>query len=237
MSIFTKDKKIGEIAVKKAYALLKKAGYDPRLPAEAQKDYDFLLGDGRKVEVKFDVVMDSTRNLAIEWSVSEDVVGWGQYCNADILIHFYDMDNAIVLDWRKFKAWLSDHMDEFERKPSRYSTAMVVLVPMGHVPPEITIPELSHLFRSDYGLEPWELDGIRGGGIRIGVARRRGSNCTVCNGPIERDDLVIEGRSGKKHISCAISDGTISPESIPRVEGFSRLDDAQLQRIRQLTGQ
>jgi len=67
MAWFAKDKKWGDLAEKKVYAILKEEGYQPTFPKRRDDHHDLILGDGRKVEVKFDAVMDLTANLGIEW--------------------------------------------------------------------------------------------------------------------------------------------------------------------------
>ncbi len=236
MSDFAKDMKTGGLAVKKAYAILKKNGYGPRLPLEPQKDHDIVLEDGRRVEVKFDVVMDTTRNLAVEWWSDRDehVKGWGQYCEADILIHFYNMDNAIVLDWHKFREWLDRNRDGLEMKRSRRSSADVILVPIEKIPEEVKIPELAEMFSLEYDLEPWEEDAIAGRQLKIGVTRSGKSTCDSCGKAISRNELVIQRDKRWMHLECAIERRFVSKESLEELSGFDMLNEQQAQQARDL---
>lgn len=234
MSMFAKDKKTGEIAVKKAYALLKKGGYRPTIPFEIQKDYDILLGDGRKIEVKFDVVMDSTGNLGVEWwsDRTTQVKGWGQYCEADILIQFYNMDNAVVVDWRKFKDWMLSKFESFERKDSKYSNADVILVPMEGIPDHVKIPDIGRLFALDYELEHWEIDSIRGKTHKIELAKSSLSECAACGEKIDKDELRISEGNKWLHLRCAASKFIVSELSLDRLAGFEDLTEWQIDHLR-----
>jgi hypothetical protein len=227
MSMFAKDKKTGEIAVKKAYALLKRNGYNPTLPSEIQKDHDIVLGDGRKVEVKFDVVMDSTGNLGVEWWSDREtkVEGWGQYCQADILIQFYNMDNAIVVDWRKFKTWMLGM--NYEHKDSKYSKATVITVPMDEIPETVKISDIGQLFAIDYELEHWEIDAIRGRKHSIELAKSGASECIACGERIGKDELRISEGSRWLHLRCAASKYSITELSLDRLVGFDELNEWQ----------
>ncbi|NWF96438.1 MAG: hypothetical protein HXY34_09900 [Candidatus Thorarchaeota archaeon] len=236
MSDFAKDKKTGELAVKKVYALLKKKGYGPRLPLEPQKDHDIVLGDGRKVEVKFDVVMDTTHNLGVEWWSDRDehLEGWGQYCEADILIQFYNMDNAVVVDWHKFKEWIRENMDELEMKQSNYSSADVILVPIEKIPEHVKIPELAQMFSLEYDLEQWEIDAITGKRPRIAAARSGRSICGSCGEAIPRNELRIQTSGYWMHLECAIDSRVVSVGSLERLSGYDMLTEQQVQHIRDL---
>lgn len=236
MSMFAKDKKTGEIAVKKAYAFLKKAGFNPLLPHEIKKDHDIILEDGRKIEIKFDVVMDSTSNLGVEWwsDKGAKVEGWGQYCEAEILIQFYNMDNAVVVDWHKFKEWLLGNFDKFERKDSKYSNADVILVPMETIPHQVKIHDIGVLFSMDYELENWELDAIRGKKYKIEPAKSSQAICTSCGEPINKNDLRISDGSRWLHLDCAASEFFFSEHSIDRLFGIDDLNDWQVEHVRKV---
>ena len=236
MSMFAKDKKTGELAVKKAYAFLKKAGFNPEIPNEIQKDHDIVLGDGRKVEVKFDVVMDTTGNLGVEWwsDKIERKEGWGQYCEADVLIQFYNMDNAVVVDWPKFKKWLDENMSQFERKDSKYSNADVILVPMEQIPDSVKISEIGNLFLLDYELEHWEIDAIRGRKHKIELAKSSSSICIACGEMISKDELRISEGSKWLHLRCAASKYIISELSLDRLVGFDELNEWQVDHAKKI---
>ncbi len=160
--LFAKDVQLGNLAVKKAYSILRDAGLEPKVVSE--KGYDIVLGDGRKVEVKFDVVMDTTGNLGGEWWSDREVgdPGWLQYSDADVLIQFHDMDNAVVVDMQKLADWVEKNFDDFEKKPSKYSNAEMVLIPVDEIPESVKVPEIGNLIRMDYALSDDELDAIRG---------------------------------------------------------------------------
>jgi hypothetical protein len=239
MALFAKDKKTGELAVKKAYALLKKAGYKPRLPIEIQKDHDIILGDGRKVEVKFDVVMDTTGNLGVEWWSDriKEVEGWGKYCNADILIQFYNMDNAVVINWHKFRNWMLDNIHEFEQKDSKYSNADVILVPMESIPEEVKEQDIGRLFYVDYEIEPWELDGIHGIKRTIEPAKSNRSTCTFCGKTIPKGELRIKDKGKWCHLKCAVKQKLVTIGSLERLIGFEKLTEWQIEHIRSVLEQ
>ena len=234
MSMFAKDKKTGELAVKKAYAFLKKAGYKPELPKEIQKDHDIVLGDGRKVEVKFDIVMDTTGNLGVEWwhDREDHIEGWGQYCEADILIQFYNMDNAVVVDWHKFKDWVIENKDRLERKDSKYSKADVFLVPIELIPDEVKIPEIGRLFSYDYDVDPWELDAIAGKKPKIEVAKSSRSICATCSKAISKNEMRIRAGGRWFHLECAFREHIVSRESLDRLSGFDELTQWQAEHVR-----
>jgi len=236
MAMFAKDKKTGELAVKKAYVFLKKAEYNPMIPTEVQKDYDLVLGDGRKVEVKFDVVMDTTGNLGVEWwsDVGARKEGWGQYCEADILIQFYNMDNAVVVDWRKFKEWMMSCLDSFECKESNYSNANVILVPMGQIPDHVKIHTIGQLFSLDYDLAQWEIDAIHGKSHKIALAKSSQSRCVVCGEIIKKSELRISEGSKWMHLNCAASEYIISELSLDRLVGFEDLTEWQTEHAKEV---
>ena len=234
--MFAKDKKTGEIAVKKAYALLKKGGYSPTIPFEVQKDHDIILGDGRKIEVKFDVVMDSTGNLGVEWwsDRTTQVKGWGQYCEADILIQFYNMDNAVVVDWSKFKEWMMSCFDSFERKDSKYSNADVILVPMEDIPDSVKVSDIGNLFSLDYQLEHWELDAIHGKAHRIECAKSSHAVCASCGEKIQRKELRVSDSGKWLHLTCAASEYLVSELSLERIAGFEELTEWQVEHVKRV---
>jgi hypothetical protein len=234
--MFTKDKRTGELAEKKAYAFLKKAGYEPELPREQQKDHDIILGDGRKVEVKFDVVMDTTRNLGVEWwsNKIERKEGWGQYCEADILIQFHNMDNAVVVDWWKFKEWLNENMDQFERKDSQYSNADVILVPMEQIPDRVKEPEIGNLFALDYGLENWEIDLLHGKTYKIEPSKSGRSVCRACGEKIQKHELRIKDSGKWLHLNCAASEFIVTESSLDRLTGFDELTEWQTEHAKKI---
>ncbi|MFW9890249.1 MAG: hypothetical protein ACFFER_18855 [Candidatus Thorarchaeota archaeon] len=236
MAMFAKDKKTGELAVKKAYALLKTAGYEPELPLEPQKDHDIVLGDGRKVEVKFDVVMDTTGNLGVEWwsDVEARKEGWGQYCEADILMQFYNMDNAVVVDWHKFRVWLLDRFQDFERKDSKYSNADVILVPKDEIPDSVKLQDIGQMFSLDYGLEEWELDAIRGKRSKIEPAKSGRAECTYCGYFIRKGELRIQEEGKWLHLKCAALKKVISAKSLERLIGIEDLTDWQVDHIKEI---
>jgi hypothetical protein len=234
MSMFAKDKKTGELAVKKAYAFLKKAGYNPKLPIELQKDHDLVLGDGRRVEVKFDVVMDTTRNLGVEWWSDSKArkEGWGQYCEADILMQFYNMDNAVVVDWFKFKDWMLDHFQEFEQKDSQYSNANVILVPKDDIPDSVKMKELGGLFSLEYDLVDWEINAIRGKRNKIELAKSSRAKCVCCDCFIKKGEIRISGEGKWLHLKCAALEKMITIESLERLIGIEDLSDWQIGHIK-----
>lgn len=227
--MFAKDKKTGDLAVKKAYVLLKKAGYNPEIPHEVQKDHDIILGDHRTVEVKFDVVMDSTGNLGVEWwsDIGARKKGWGQYCEADILIQFYNMDNAVVVDWSKFKEWMLSCFDTFERKESNYSNADVILVPITQIPDHVKIPSIGRLFSLDYDLAQWEIDAISGKSHKIELAKSSLAKCVACGAKIEKSELRISEGSKWMHLNCAASKYIVTEMSLNRLIGFEDLTEWQ----------
>lgn len=238
MSLFAKDKKIGEIAVKKAYVLLKRAGYSPRIPIRVEKDHDLILGDGRRVEVKFDVVMDSTRNLGVEWW-SDKIAhkpGWGQYCKADILMQFYNMDNAVVVDWPKFKLWIMENFEKFERKDSKYSNADVILVPMNQIPESVKIQDIGNMFKLDYDLARWEIEAIRGRKYRVEPAKSSRTVCVFCGESISKGHLRAGNQGGWRHVKCAVSEGILSRDSLERLQGIDELNDWQMDHVRRIVG-
>ena len=161
--LFEKDVQLGNLAVKKVYAELKRRGYAPRVAGK--KGYDLILKDGRKVEVKFDVVMDRTGNVACEWwsDRKNSSPGWMQYSDADILIQFHDMDNAVVLDMQKLISWVTQNFDAFRMANSKYSQAELLLIPARQVPEGIKVPEFGGMFQRDYGISDKTLQAIRGG--------------------------------------------------------------------------
>lgn len=164
--MFNKDVQLGAVAEKKALSVLRKAGLKPRLASE--KGYDiFLEATRKKVEVKFDVVMDASGNLGVEWWSDrfDKRPGWLQYSDADILLDFHDMDNAYVIDMKKMAKWIADELDKnpdrFEKRPSKYSNAMMILLPCVQIPLSVRLPELETLFHADYDITEEELAAIR----------------------------------------------------------------------------
>jgi hypothetical protein len=236
MSLFAKDKKIGEIAVKKAYVLLKRAGYSPRIPIRVEKDHDLILGDGRRVEVKFDVVMDSTRNLGVEWWSDKiaHTPGWGQYCKADILMQFYNMDNAVVVDWPKFKLWIMENFEKFERKDSKYSNADVILIPMNQIPESVKIQDIGNMFKLDYDLARWEIEAIRGRKYRVEPAKSSRTVCVFCGESISKGHLRVGNQGGWRHGRCAVSEGILSRDSLERLQGIDELNEWQTEHMQKI---
>ncbi len=164
--MFGKDSQLGAVAEKKALSVLRKAGLKPRVASE--RGYDiYLEATDQKVEVKFDVVMDASGNLGAEWW-SDRITkkpGWLQYSDADILLDFHDMDNAYVIDMKKMAKWVADELaknpNRFEQRPSKYSNAMMLLLPCTQIPLSVRLPELEALFHVEYDLTEEELAAIR----------------------------------------------------------------------------
>ena len=164
--LFAKDAQLGALAEKKALSVLRKAGLRPRLASEPGYDI-FLESTQQKVEVKFDVVMDASGNLGAElWSDRfARKPGWLLYSDADILLDFHDMDNAYVIDMKKMADWIANELaknpDRFEQRPSKYSNAMMVLLPCAQIPLSVRFQELEALFHVEYDITEEELVAIR----------------------------------------------------------------------------
>ena len=234
MAWFAKDKKLGDLAEKKAFSILKEAGFQPTIPEKVDAHHDIVLGDRRKVEVKFDVVMDSTSNLGIEWWSNRETLdkGWGQLCDAHVLIQFYNMDNALVLNWPKFKRWLLKRRANYPEKNTRNSKASIIPVPMDEIPDHLKDLEISVLFVHEYHLAPWEEDAIRGKRLQIEIAKSSRCFCVSCGNKIMKEDIKV-GRSGNwYHLKCAALDQKITKRSILWLKGIDAFSTKQISEIK-----
>ncbi len=189
-----------------------------------------------KIEVKFDVVMGKTGNLAVElWQdKAKTVPGWGQYCEADILIQFYDMDNTIVLDWKKFKKCFFKNLLRFEPKESKSSGAEVIPVPVNMIPASLKIPDIGGLFSLDYGLEQWEIALISGQRLMIEPAKRGSSLCHICKKRIPKGALRIGTSKHWYDIECAKKETLLSYRSLESLSGFCDLTEEQKNEVKRI---
>jgi hypothetical protein len=235
MAWFAKDKKLGDLAEKKAYAFLKEAGFQPTIPEKVDEHHDIVLGDGRKVEVKFDVVMDSTRNLGIEWWSNRETgaEGWGQLCDAHILIQFYNMDNALVLDWPRFKAWLMRNRNKYPEKDTRNSKSTIIPVTMDDIPDSLEVPEVGKLFTLKYDLARWEVDAIRGRRHKIEIAKSSRCNCVSCGNTIAKGETKIGKKANWYHVLCAASENVVAPRSILWLKGIGIFSNDAIDQLKQ----
>jgi len=152
---FLRDKRISDFSVDKTIRILQKHGIEVN-HIEA-KGYDFVLPDGKKVEVKFDTWIKKTGNISAEWWSDEKTKseGWAQHSDADIMVYMYDFDNAYVVDMQKVKEYVRQNYDKLEKKYAyrKKEAALNVLVPIKKVP-ELRMPEIEKMF-TDYAiLEP-----------------------------------------------------------------------------------
>jgi len=137
---YKRDQRIGIMAEDKATKIFERNGLKPK--RVGLKEYEIVLGDGTKVQVKFDTWIAQTGNLSCEWwsNKPSEKPGWAQYCEADILVYFYNFDNAYVLDMPKLKEYIQEHFSEFEAKKGvkHYEKSGVVNI-------MVPIKEVEHL--------------------------------------------------------------------------------------------
>lgn len=125
---YVRDARSAMPAVMKAMKVFEQLGYKPK--HVDQKGYDIVLADGRKVEVKYDTWIFRTGNIAYEWwsDKTKEVEGWGQYCEADILVYFFNFDCAYVFDMTQLKAYVISNYNKFAQKGTPFSRALNLMV-------------------------------------------------------------------------------------------------------------
>jgi len=159
LSWFLRDRRLADFAVRKTSELLKRHGYENNIVNT--KGYDLVLGDGRKVEVKFDTVIYDSGNIACEWWSDKPsrTPGWVQYSDADIMVYMYDFDNAYVVDMQKLKEYVKANLDKLPSKPPYRgkggSQAEVKLLPIEDVP-QLRMKEFEEAFTRNAVLPPRE---------------------------------------------------------------------------------
>ncbi len=239
MAWFAKDKKWGDIAEKKVYAILKERGYKMTFPKAKDAYHDLIIDGKKRVEVKFDAVMDSTGNLGIEWMHNREKKekGWGQKCDAHILIQFHNMDNAVVVDWLRFKKWLDKTGIKYPEKNTRNSKSTIRPVPVKDIPTDIRLAEYEKIFSHDYGLVAWEEDAIRGKRRSIEPSPSKQSTCVICREKIGRNELRINEGSRWIHLTCAASHHIVSEISLVNLKGFDILTNEQIEVAKLITKQ
>ena len=143
-----------------------------------------------------------------------------------------NMDNAVVVDWPKFKLWIMENFEKFERKDSKYSNADVILVPMNQIPESVKIQDIGNMFKLDYDLARWEIEAIRGRKYRVEPAKSSRTVCVFCGESISKGHLRAGNQGGWRHIRCAVTEGILSRDSLVRLQEIDDLNDWQIKHIR-----
>ena len=130
---YVRDARSAVPAVLKALKVFEQLGCNPKSVDE--RGHDIILSDGRKVEVKYDTWIMKTGNIAYEWwsDKAKRTEGWGQYCDADILVYFFSFDCAYVFDMRKLKSYVQRNYGRFVQKPTPFSQALNLMVHISRV--------------------------------------------------------------------------------------------------------
>ena len=125
---YVRDARSAMPAVMKALKVFEQLDYAPKHVDE--KGHDIILSDGSKVEVKYDTWIVRTGNIAYEWwsDKTKKTEGWGQYCDADILVYFFNFDCAYVFDMPKLKAFVQGNYKGFAQKGTPFSQALNLMV-------------------------------------------------------------------------------------------------------------
>lgn len=147
MAYFIRDKRIGEIASKRAEKIFEKNNLEPKFVDE--RGHDIVLKNGKKVEVKYDTWIGKTGNLSCEWWSDEKnkTEGWAQYSDADILVYLFDLGSVYVLDMKKLKEYVETNFDKLETKYAyrKKGGALNKLVPITQVS-HIRLKEYEEMF-------------------------------------------------------------------------------------------
>lgn len=147
--MYKRDRRVSNPSVIKTLRIFQMEGMKSEIADK--RGYDILLGDGKKVEVKFDTWIISTGNVAAEWWVHPEdpkkrMPGWAQYSDADILVYMYDFDNAYVLQMQPLLKFIRENVDRFVQKKAFPSGALNLMVPILEVQP-LRMKEFEDLFR------------------------------------------------------------------------------------------
>jgi len=155
---FLKDARGAQAAQLKAMKIFEENGFQPVFVDE--KEYDIVLNDGRKVEVKHDTWIARTGNIAYEWWSDKEKQnpGWGQYVDADILVYYFNFDCAYVLDMKALKEFVVSNFDRFVQKGARLSKALNLMVHITHVE-EFRMRELEEHFHDAWYDDKYEQAG------------------------------------------------------------------------------